>query len=121
MARIAGVDVPREKRVVISLTYIYGIGSSRAAEILEKAGVSESTRVRDLTEDELNKIREVVDTYKIEGDLRREQNLNIKRLMEIASYRGIRHRRGLPVRGQHTNNNARTRKGPVKTVANKKK
>lgn len=121
MARIAGVDVPREKRVAISLTYIYGIGNSRSAEILEKAGVSESTRVRDLTEDELNKIREVVDSYKIEGDLRREQNLNVKRLMEIASYRGIRHRRGLPVRGQHTKNNARTRKGPVKTVANKKK
>ncbi|KKK33409.1 30S ribosomal protein S13 [Salinicoccus sediminis] len=121
MARIAGVDVPREKRVVISLTYIYGIGHSRSAEILEKAAVSESTRVRDLTEDELNKIREVVDSYKIEGDLRREQNLNVKRLMEIASYRGIRHRRGLPVRGQKTKNNARTRKGPVKTVANKKK
>ncbi len=121
MARIAGVDVPREKRVVISLTYIYGIGNSRSAEILEKSGVSESTRVRDLTEDELNKIREVVDSYKIEGDLRREQNLNVKRLMEIASYRGIRHRRGLTVRGQNTKNNARTRKGPVKTVANKKK
>ncbi|AKG73001.1 30S ribosomal protein S13 [Salinicoccus halodurans] len=121
MARIAGVDVPREKRVVISLTYIYGIGKSRSEEILEQAGVSQSTRVRDLTEDELNKIREVVDSYKIEGDLRREQNLNVKRLMEIASYRGIRHRRGLPVRGQKTKNNARTRKGPVKTVANKKK
>ncbi|GAA3719744.1 MULTISPECIES: 30S ribosomal protein S13 [Salinicoccus] len=121
MARIAGVDVPREKRIVISLTYIYGIGKSTAQEILGKAGVSEDTRVRDLTDDELNKVREVIDTYKIEGDLRREQSLNIKRLMEIASYRGIRHRRGLPVRGQHTKNNARTRKGPVKTVANKKK
>lgn len=121
MARIAGVDVPREKRIVISLTYIYGIGKSTAREILGKAGVSEDTRVRDLTDDELNKVREVIDTYKIEGDLRREQSLNIKRLMEIASYRGIRHRRGLPVRGQHTKNNARTRKGPVKTVANKKK
>lgn len=120
MARIAGVDVPREKRVVISLTYIYGIGKSRAAEMLEKAGVDINTRVRDLTEDEMNKIREVVDSYKVEGDLRREENLNVKRLMEIASYRGIRHRRGLPTRGQHTKNNARTRKGPVKTVANKK-
>ncbi|WP_020006846.1 30S ribosomal protein S13 [Salinicoccus albus] len=120
MARIAGVDVPREKRVVISLTYIYGIGKSRAAEMLDKAGVDISTRVRDLTEDEMNKIREVVDSYKVEGDLRREENLNVKRLMEIASYRGIRHRRSLPTRGQHTKNNARTRKGPVKTVANKK-
>ncbi|MFD2830832.1 30S ribosomal protein S13 [Corticicoccus populi] len=121
MARIAGVDVPRDKRVVISLTYIYGIGPTRSSEVLAKAGVDESTRVKDLTEDELNKIREAVDGYKVEGDLRREQNLNIKRLMEIASYRGIRHRRGLPVRGQKTKNNARTRKGPVKTVANKKK
>jgi small subunit ribosomal protein S13 len=121
MARIAGIDVPRDKRVVISLTYIYGIGPSRAAEILAKAGVDENTRVKDLTEDETNKIREVVDSYKVEGDLRREQNLNVKRLMEIASYRGMRHRRGLPVRGQKTKNNARTRKGPVKTVANKKK
>ncbi|CAD2074809.1 30S ribosomal protein S13 [Phocicoccus schoeneichii] len=121
MARIAGVDVPRDKRVVISLTYIYGIGNTTAKTILEKAGVSEDTRVKDLTDDELNKIREVVDTYKIEGDLRRETNLNIKRLMEIASYRGMRHRRGLPVRGQNTKNNARTRKGPKKTIANKKK
>lgn len=121
MARIAGVDVPRDKRVVISLTYIYGIGNTTAKIILEKAGVSEDTRVKDLTDDELNKIREVVDTYKIEGDLRRETNLNIKRLMEIASYRGMRHRRGLPVRGQNTKNNARTRKGPKKTIANKKK
>lgn len=121
MARIAGVDVPRDKRVVISLTYIYGIGNTTAKTILEKAGVNEDTRVKDLTDDELNKIREVVDTYKIEGDLRRETNLNIKRLMEIASYRGIRHRRGLPVRGQNTKNNARTRKGPKKTIANKKK
>ncbi|MFC3900073.1 30S ribosomal protein S13 [Aliicoccus persicus] len=121
MARIAGVDVPRDKRVVISLTYIYGIGNTRSAEILKEAQVDESTRVKDLTEDELNKIREIIDGYKIEGDLRRETNLNVKRLMEIASYRGIRHRRGLPVRGQKTKNNARTRKGPVKTVANKKK
>ncbi|HCN61696.1 MULTISPECIES: 30S ribosomal protein S13 [Mammaliicoccus] len=121
MARIAGIDVPREKRVVISLTYVYGIGKTTAQKILKEANVSESTRVRDLTDDELGRIREVVDGYKVEGDLRRERNLNIKRLMEIASYRGIRHRRGLPVRGQNTKNNARTRKGPVKTVANKKK
>ena len=121
MARIAGIDVPREKRIVISLTYVYGIGKTTAQQILKEANVSEDTRVRDLTDDELGRIREVVDNYKVEGDLRRETNLNIKRLMEIASYRGIRHRRGLPVRGQNTKNNARTRKGPVKTVANKKK
>nr|WP_272108676.1 30S ribosomal protein S13 [Staphylococcus sp. NRL 22/194] len=121
MARIAGVDIPREKRVVISLTYVYGIGTSTAKKIVEDANVSADTRVKDLTDDELGRIREVVDGYKVEGDLRREQNLNIKRLMEISSYRGIRHRRGLPVRGQKTKNNARTRKGPVKTVANKKK
>ncbi|MBN4909119.1 30S ribosomal protein S13 [Staphylococcus sp. EG-SA-13] len=121
MARIAGIDVPREKRVVISLTYVYGIGKTTAQKILKEANVSEDTRVRDLTDDELGRIREVVDGYKVEGDLRREKNLNIKRLMEIASYRGIRHRRGLPVRGQNTKNNARMRKGPVKTVANKKK
>jgi len=121
MARIAGVDIPRDKRVVISLTYIYGIGKNTAQKVLETAGVSENTRVRDLTEDELNKIREAVGTFKVEGDLRREISLNIKRLMEIGSFRGIRHRRGLPVRGQNTKNNARTRKGPRKTVANKKK
>ncbi|WP_078551192.1 30S ribosomal protein S13 [Bacillus alkalicellulosilyticus] len=121
MARIAGVDIPRDKRVVVSLTYIFGVGSKRSAEILEKAGVSENTRVRDLTEDELNKIREVIDAYRVEGDLRREISLNIKRLIEIGSYRGIRHRRGLPVRGQNSKNNARTRKGPRRTVANKKK
>ncbi|MGL4523461.1 MAG: 30S ribosomal protein S13 [Bacilli bacterium] len=121
MARIAGVDIPRDKRVVISLTYIFGIGRPTAHQILAEAGVSEETRVRDLTEDELNKIREVVDRFKVEGDLRREISLNIKRLMEIGSYRGIRHRRGLPVRGQNTKNNARTRKGPRRTVANKKK
>ena len=121
MARIAGVDIPREKRVVISLTYVYGIGTSTAKKIVQEANVSADTRVKDLTDDELGRIREVVDSYKVEGDLRREQNLNIKRLMEISSYRGIRHRRGLPVRGQKTKNNARTRKGPVKTVANKKK
>ena len=121
MARIAGVDIPREKRIVISLTYVYGIGTSTAIKIVEEANISADTRVKDLTDDELGRIREVVDSYKVEGDLRREQNLNIKRLMEISSYRGIRHRRGLPVRGQKTKNNARTRKGPVKTVANKKK
>ncbi|GAA0323529.1 30S ribosomal protein S13 [Bacillus carboniphilus] len=121
MARIAGVDIPREKRIVISLTYIYGIGNSTAKQILAESGVSEDTRVRDLTEDELGKIREIVDKLKVEGDLRREISLNIKRLMEIGCYRGLRHRRGLPVRGQNTKNNARTRKGPRKTVANKKK
>jgi small subunit ribosomal protein S13 len=121
MARIAGVDIPREKRVVISLTYIYGIGKSTAQKVLAGAGVSEETRVRDLTEEELNKIRDIIDKLKVEGDLRREISLNIKRLMEIGSYRGLRHRRGLPVRGQNTKNNARTRKGPRKTVANKKK
>ena len=121
MARIAGVDIPREKRVVISLTYIYGIGKNTASKVLAEAGVSEDTRVRDLTDDELAKIRDIIDTLKVEGDLRREISLNIKRLMEIGSYRGLRHRRGLPVRGQNTKNNARTRKGPRKTVANKKK
>lgn len=121
MARIAGVDIPRDKRIVISLTYIYGIGRSTAQKILAEAGVSEDTRVRDLTEEELGRIRDIVDTYKVEGDLRREVSLNIKRLIEIGCYRGIRHRRGLPVRGQNTKNNARTRKGPRHTVANKKK
>lgn len=121
MARIAGVDIPREKRVVIALTYIYGIGKSRAQEILQKANVSEDTRVRDLTDDELSRIREAVNEYKVEGDLRREVQLNIKRLIEIGSYRGIRHRRGLPTRGQRTKNNSRTRKGPRRTIANKKK
>ncbi|MGG3449660.1 MULTISPECIES: 30S ribosomal protein S13 [Bacillaceae] len=121
MARVAGVDIPRDKRVVISLTYIFGVGRPTSKQVLAEAGVSEDTRVRDLTEDELNKIREVIDRLKVEGDLRREVSLNIKRLMEIGSFRGIRHRRGLPVRGQNTKNNARTRKGPRKTVANKKK
>jgi small subunit ribosomal protein S13 len=120
MARIAGIDIPRDKRVVISLTYIYGIGKSTAKKVLEEAGVSEDTRVRDLTEDELGKIRRAVDQHTIEGDLRREVSLNIKRLIEIGSYRGIRHRRGLPVRGQKTKNNSRTRKGPRKTMTNKK-
>ncbi|WP_040225813.1 30S ribosomal protein S13 [Bhargavaea cecembensis] len=121
MARIAGVDVPRDKRVVIALTYIFGIGKTTSQKVLADAGVSEDTRVRDLTDAELDTIREKIDALKVEGDLRRETSLNIKRLMEIGSYRGIRHRRGLPVRGQHTKNNARTRKGPRKTVANKKK
>ena len=121
MARIAGVDIPRDKRVVISLTYIFGIGKPTALRILANAGVSEDTRVRDLTEEELNSLRAEVDKLKVEGDLRRDVSLNIKRLMEIASFRGIRHRRSLPVRGQNTKNNARTRKGPRKTVANKKK
>ncbi|WP_100012668.1 30S ribosomal protein S13 [Lentibacillus sediminis] len=121
MARIAGIDIPRDKRVVISLTYIYGVGKSTAQEILKEAGVSEDTRVRDLTEDELSKIRKAMDNHNVEGDLRREVSLNIKRLTEIGSYRGIRHRRGLPLRGQKTKNNSRTRKGPRRTMANKKK
>lgn len=121
MARIAGVDIPREKRVVISLTYIYGIGVTTSKQVLAAANVSENTRVRDLSNDELDRIRAEVDKLKIEGDLRREVNLNIKRLMEIGSYRGVRHRRGLPVRGQNTKNNARTRKGPAKAIAGKKK
>lgn len=121
MARIAGVDIPREKRIVISLTYIYGIGKTKAQEILKAANVSEDARTRDLTEDEVNRIREAIDGIKVEGDLRREVSLNIKRLIEIGSYRGIRHRRSLPVRGQNTKNNSRTRKGPRRTVANKKK
>ena len=121
MARIAGVDIPRDKRVVISLTYIYGIGKTTSQKVLAAANISEETRVRDLSEDQLNLIREQLDALKVEGDLRREISLNIKRLMEIGCNRGIRHRRGLPVRGQNTKNNARTRKGPRKTVANKKK
>ncbi|NLI68842.1 MAG: 30S ribosomal protein S13 [Bacilli bacterium] len=121
MARIAGIDIPRDKRVVIALTYIYGIGKATSKKILEAANVSEDTRVRDLTEDELARIRKEVDKYTIEGDLRREVSLNIKRLMEIGCYRGIRHRRGLPVRGQNTKNNARTRKGPRVPIGGKKK
>ena len=120
MARIAGVDIPREKRVVISLTYIYGIGPTTASNILKAANVSEDTRVKDLTEDELSRIRAEVTHYKVEGDLRREVAFNIKRLMEIGSYRGLRHKKGLPVRGQRTKTNARTRKGPARTIANKK-
>jgi small subunit ribosomal protein S13 len=120
MARISGVDIPRDKRVVISLTYVYGIGKSVAQKILAAAEVSEDTRVKDLTEDELGRIRTEVARIKTEGDLRREVALNIKRLQEIGSYRGMRHRKGLPTRGQNTRNNARTRKGPRRTVANKK-
>ena len=122
MARIAGVDLPREKRVEIGLTYVYGIGRTSAKKILEETGINPDTRVKDLTEDEIAKIREAIDhNYTVEGDLRREVALNIKRLTEIGSYRGIRHRRGLPVRGQRTKTNARTRKGPKRTIANKKK
>jgi small subunit ribosomal protein S13 len=121
MARIAGVDIPKQKRGVISLTYIYGIGRSRAKEILETAKVDESTKVEDWTDDEIGAIRDAVGTFKIEGELRSETQLNIKRLMDIGCYRGIRHRAGLPLRGQRTKNNSRTRKGRRKTVANKKK
>ena len=122
MARIAGVDLPREKRVEIGLTYIYGIGRVSVDRILEAANVDPSTRVRDLTDDEVKRISAVIDeTMTVEGDLRREIALNIKRLQEIGCYRGIRHRKGLPVRGQKTKTNARTRKGPKRTVANKKK
>ena len=121
MARIAGVDIPNDKRVVISLTYIYGIGDSLAEKILNDVNISVDTRVKDLTEEELTKIRNEVSKYKLEGDLRREVSLNIKRLTEIGSYRGKRHRAGLPVRGQSSKTNARTRKGPRKTIANKKK
>jgi small subunit ribosomal protein S13 len=122
MARIAGVDLPREKRVEIGLTYIYGIGRTKSNQILAKTGVNPDTRVKDLTEEEIIKIREEIDkNYKVEGDLRREVALNIKRLMEIGCYRGIRHRKSLPVRGQRTKTNARTRKGPRKLVAGKKK
>lgn len=122
MARIAGIDLPRDKRVEIALTYIYGIGRMTSNKIIAETGVDKDTRVRDLTEDEVNKLREFIDkNVKVEGDLRREIALNIKRLIEIGSYRGIRHRRGLPVRGQRTKTNARTRKGPRRTVAGKKK
>ena len=122
MARIAGVDLPREKRVEIGFTYIYGIGRVSSNKILEAANVDPSTRVRDLTDDEVKRISAVIDeTMTVEGDLRREIALNIKRLQEIGCYRGIRHRKGLPVRGQKTKTNARTRKGPKRTVANKKK
>ncbi len=123
MARIAGVDLPREKRIEIGLTYIYGIGRTSSNKILEKANVNPDTRVRDLTDEEVDKIRVAMEDIGIlvEGDLRRDIAMNIKRLQEIGCYRGIRHRKGLPVRGQNTKNNARTRKGPKRTVANKKK
>jgi small subunit ribosomal protein S13 len=122
MARIAGVDIPREKRVIISLTYIHGIGPTSASRVLGAANVAPDTRVRDLTDDEVNRLREVVDRqYKVEGDLRREVSLNAKRLMEIGSYRGLRHRRNLPVRGQRTKTNARQRRGSKKTVGIRRK
>ena len=120
MARIAGVDLPRDKRIEIGLTYIFGVGRSRSNEILEKANVNPDTRVKDLTEAEIGAIRNVIDGYTLEGDLRRETSMNIKRLREISCYRGIRHRRGLPLRGQRTKTNARTRKGPKK-IAGKKR
>ena len=122
MARIAGVDLPREKRVEIGLTYIYGIGLPTSRIILEKAGVNPDTRVKDLSEDEVGAIRKIIDSeYEVEGDLRRDVSLNIKRLMEIGCYRGLRHRKGLPVRGQNTKQNARTRKGPSRLAVKKKK
>ncbi|MBO4792140.1 MAG: 30S ribosomal protein S13 [Clostridia bacterium] len=122
MARIAGVDIPNAKRIEIALTYIYGIGRKSSNDILAKTGINPDTRAKDLTEDEVAKLRDVIENnYVVEGDLRRDVNLNIKRLVEINCYRGIRHRKGLPVRGQRTKTNARTRKGPVKTIANKKK
>lgn len=122
MARIAGVDLPRDKRAEIALTYIYGIGRPTANEILAKANINPNARIKDLSEEEVNELRKVIDTdHIVEGDLRREIALNIKRLVEIGCYRGMRHRRGLPVRGQRTKTNARTRKGPKKTMANKKK
>lgn len=121
MARIAGVDIPKNKRGVIALTYIFGIGKSRASEILAKAGVSEDMKVQEWNDDQIGAIRDAVSYYKIEGELRSETSLNIKRLMDIGCYRGIRHRSGLPLRGQRTKNNSRTRKGKRKTVANKKK
>ncbi|WP_290774258.1 30S ribosomal protein S13 [Anaerofustis sp.] len=121
MARIAGVDLPKDKRVEIGLTYIYGIGQATSNKLLAKAGINPDTRVKDLSEDEVNKLRSLIDEeVTVEGDLRREVSLNIKRLMEIGTYRGLRHRRGLPVRGQKSKTNARTRKGPKKTVSRKK-
>ena len=122
MARIAGVDLPREKRIEVGLTYVYGIGINRSREILNATGINPDLRVKDLSEDDANKIREYIDKhFVVEGDLRRDVALNIKRLTEIGCYRGVRHRKGLPVRGQRTKTNARTRKGPKKTIANKKK
>ena len=122
MARISGVDLPREKRVAVGLTYVFGIGLPSSKKILAEAGINPDTRVKDLTEDEVSKLREIIDRdYVVEGDLRRNVALDIKRLMEIGCYRGVRHRKGLPVRGQKTKTNARTRKGPKRTIANKKK
>ena len=122
MARIAGVDLPRDKRIEIALTYIYGIGLKSSKDILAATDVDPDIRVRDLTEDDISKLREAIDnSYRVEGDLRRDVALDIKRLIEIGSYRGLRHRKGLPVRGQRTRTNARTRKGPAKTIANKRK
>ena len=122
MARISGIDLPREKRIEVALTYVYGIGPARAAEVLAKTGINPDTRVKDLTDDQEAQLREAIEhSYIIDGDLRRETAMNIKRLSEIGCYRGLRHRRGLPVHGQRTKTNARTRKGPKKTIANKKK
>lgn len=122
MARIAGVDLPREKRVEVALTYIYGIGLHTSQKLLEQTGVNPDTRVRDLTDDEANRLREAIDRdIRVEGDLRREVNMNIKRLMDIGSYRGVRHRRGLPLRGQRTRTNARTRRGPKRAIGGRKK
>ncbi|MDN5730447.1 MAG: 30S ribosomal protein S13 [Yaniella sp.] len=122
MARLAGVDIPREKRVVIALTYIYGVGNSRAVQVLDETGIDANTRVKDLSDDEMVKLRDYIEgNLQVEGDLRREVAADIRRKVEIGSYQGLRHRRGLPVRGQRTKNNARTRKGPKKTVAGRKK
>lgn len=122
MARIAGIDIPKDKRAVIALTYIFGIGKNISAKILEKAGVSQDIRIKNLTENDITQIRSIIEKeYEVEGDLRRSTSMNIKRLMDIGSYRGLRHRRGLPVRGQRTHTNARTRKGPKKTVGSKPK
>ena len=122
MARISGIDLPRDKRIEVALTYIYGIGPARAAEVLSKTGINADIRVKDLTEEQEAQLREIIEhDYIIEGDLRRETAMNVKRLIEIGCYRGLRHRRGLPVHGQRTKTNARTRKGPKKTIANKKK
>jgi small subunit ribosomal protein S13 len=122
MARISGVDLPREKRVEVALTYIYGIGLHTSQQVLAATGISPDTRVRDLTDDEANRLREIIDRdYRVEGDLRREVSMNIKRLMDIGSYRGLRHRRGLPLRGQRTRTNARTRRGPKRAIGGRKK
>ncbi|HYI24372.1 MAG TPA: 30S ribosomal protein S13 [Thermomicrobiales bacterium] len=122
MARLSGVDLPREKRVEVGLTYIYGIGLKTSQNLLERTGVSPDTRVRDLTDDEVNRLRDIIDReYRVEGDLRREVAMNIKRLMDIGSYRGMRHRRGMPVRGQRTRTNARTRKGPKRAIGGRRK